>query len=152
MKKLLVSSILAFNALSVMAETITSDAFKYDSTIKAGTHTVSIVEKNDQKTLVVDGKPAFKIDSFQASLNYAFKIDSEDVVLLSLSEGGNACPAMYKLVLVSNPNITTKEFGTCSDIPKIIVEAHRLTFVFKKMSGKGTETFIYELGQIHPKK
>lgn len=134
------------------AEVVTSDSFKYADTLKVGNHTVAIVDKNDEKLLVVDGKPVLKIDSFQAFLNYSFKVGAEDLVLLSVSEGGNACPAMYQLVSVSEPKWHTKEFGTCSDIPKITVDTNKLTFVFKKMSGKGTETWIYENGKLSTKK
>lgn len=54
------------------------------------------------------------------------------VAVLSVSEGGNACPAMFRIAYTdaSGKYVLTKEFGDCSDIPTIIFEEKQVTLRF----------------------
>jgi len=55
-----------------------------------------------------------------------------EVAVLSVSEGGNACPAMFRIAYpgASGKYVLTDEFGDCSDIPTIIFEEKQVTLRF----------------------
>lgn len=56
-----------------------------------------------------------------------FEFNNKDVVLL-MDLGGTGCPAMYRLLTLSDAGVSaTDEFGTCSDLPEISVEGEVMT-------------------------
>lgn len=68
-------------------------------------------------------------------LNGFFNVGNRVLLIISLSEGGNACPAYYKIINIQDKqNITvTKEFGTCSDLIQARLEKNSLSITMPAM-------------------
>jgi hypothetical protein len=59
-----------------------------------------------------------------------------EVAVVSVSEGGNACPAMFRIAYpdAAGKYVVTKEFGDYSDIPPIIFEEKQVTLRFSRFA------------------
>ncbi|MDH5548209.1 MAG: hypothetical protein OEZ43_21805 [Gammaproteobacteria bacterium] len=68
-------------------------------------------------------------------LNGYFSVGDSTLIVISLTDGGNACPAFYKIIDVKNKNdiFITKEFGTCSDLIQANLDNDRLKITMPSM-------------------
>ncbi|MDH5548189.1 MAG: hypothetical protein OEZ43_21670 [Gammaproteobacteria bacterium] len=74
-------------------------------------------------------------------LNGFFTIGDSTLIIISVTDGGNACPAFYKIIDVKNRSdiVVTKEFGTCSDLIQAIPEDNRLKITMPSMHPSDSE-------------
>ncbi|MBC8135047.1 MAG: hypothetical protein H8F28_04065 [Fibrella sp.] len=64
--------------------------------------------------------------------SYNSRYEMGDTVVLSVAMGGNACPALFRVVHVKSATkyYITEEFGDCSEEPTVRAERERLEVVF----------------------
>jgi hypothetical protein len=92
--------------------------------------TLSIVrlgeETGMQLELRLKGKKVYAIEeSMSAGFVAQFRTyASGELIVMSVSEGGTACPAQFQIIRVEDAGkvSVTKEFGDCGDSPTIILE------------------------------
>lgn len=60
------------------------------------------------------------------------QLEMGEIVILSVSARGNACPALYRIIQLQSAEryVVTQEFGDCSDTPTVIQEPERITVRF----------------------
>ena len=88
---------------------------------------VRVGEETDLKMeLRLGGKKVLDVEAMYASFVAHFRglSDGGEVVVLSASEGGSACPAQFRIIRVEGPGraSVTDEFGDCSDSPTITLQ------------------------------
>jgi hypothetical protein len=114
-------------ALSAQGERKGGEAI--DSVLtKAGT--LAIVRFGEQTDmdleLHLNGKKVFDItEAMQASFVAQFRMYAAgEVVVMSVSEGGSACPAQFQIIKIEDAGkvSVTKEFGDCGDSPTITLD------------------------------
>lgn len=81
---------------------------------------------SDELTVVIQKTENARLHAYFSSSEIG------EVAVLSVSEGGNACPAMFRIAYpdASGKYVLTQEFGDCSDIPTIIFEEKQVTLKF----------------------
>lgn len=67
--------------------------------------------------------------------------------LLTVSSGGTACPAQYRLVDAATRQ-ATDAFGNCSDVPKVTQEGDGLLIDFPAFREAGAESYRFEAGRL----
>ena len=88
---------------------------------------VRIGEDTDMKMeLRLKGKKVYAIEgNMSAGFVAQFRTyASGELIVMSVSEGGSACPAQFHIIRVEDENkvSVTKEFGDCGDSPTITLE------------------------------
>jgi hypothetical protein len=87
-----------------------------------------------QNSQLIPESLAATIQGTENASLHAYFSSSEigDVAVLSVTSGGNGCPAMFRIAYPdsSGKYVVTKEFGDCSDIPTIIFEEKQVTVKF----------------------
>lgn len=138
--------------LAVTLMAVSSMAFAKDVT-KFPLGEISI-EDVTVEVKTAKGKTPIAIDesNMSVSVKKQFTNTAKDksLVLLQVSSGGNACPATYMVVEVNASGAvkSTKEFGTCSDIPEIKYTNDILTLKMPNMESKKSSLFKYENGVV----
>jgi len=102
---------------------------KVDSVLTAaGTLNIVRVDPDGGMTLELrlDGKKVADVDGMlYAGFEVHFRsLGGGEVVVMSVSEGGSACPAQFQIIRVEGAGkaSVTDEFGDCSDSPTITLE------------------------------
>ncbi|MDH5731933.1 MAG: hypothetical protein OEZ58_23360 [Gammaproteobacteria bacterium] len=64
-----------------------------------------------------------------------FTLNVSTLIVVSLTDGGNACPAFYKIIDVKKKNdiVVTEKFGTCSDLISAKLKNNRLQITMPAM-------------------
>jgi hypothetical protein len=115
---------------------------------KAVAGTFTATNKVDQHAILFDGKIVYKNDEcYLLSIKKVFSIQPEKVTLVEIDSGGTACPANYVFITAKSSGaiLLSKEFGNCSDIPKIIAKGEKITL---KFPGNPPETWTYQNGNV----
>mgnify|MGYP001160155867 FL=1 len=105
---------------------------------------------NQAPSLTIGGKLVHPIVSGNNSLQVV-KIfqDGDKDILVSESEGGTFCPALYNVTAVSKDGtVPTKFFGTCSDLVNISHEGKKTIIKVHGFNNKPDTTYIYESGSL----
>ncbi|MBC8142427.1 MAG: hypothetical protein H7Y38_13415 [Armatimonadetes bacterium] len=73
-------------------------------------------------------KEVMDVHVYSYNSQYAFG----DTVVLSTAQGGNACPALFRVVHIKEDGkvTLTEEFGDCSDIPTVMADGKGLRMTF----------------------
>jgi hypothetical protein len=72
-----------------------------------------------------------------------------NAILLMNSSGGTACPALYRLIMLTPSFINqTPEFGNCSDLPKVSTEGGKLKVTFQKFKSSEKLIYIYDGNEL----
>jgi hypothetical protein len=139
--------------LAVTLMAISSMAFAKDVT-KVPFGSVSIEDskvevKNTQgKSVVVPVDESYM--SVSVNGQYQNQAKDKSFVLFSQSSGGTACPAIYFVYEMdaAGNGKRSKDFGTCSDIPKVTQKDNSLILVMPELNGKKKVTYKYENGVV----
>ncbi|MDH5302121.1 MAG: hypothetical protein OEW58_12240 [Gammaproteobacteria bacterium] len=81
-----------------------------------------------------------------------FSVSDSLLIVIAVSDGGNSCPAMYKIIDVAlDDNVTiSEEFGTCSDLIKASVSGNKITFNVPEIhKGGGEKIWTYSDGGLN---
>jgi len=117
---------------------------------------VSNTKNELEKDLVLNKKTVASIEAYSASIEYKFKIDDKDVLLIGVGSGGNACPANYMFATISPAGkfSKTEEFGNCSDIPTVKYDDKSITVSLPSGGGRRskTESWTYLNGNVQKQK
>jgi len=99
----------------------------------------------DTKALSLAGHVVYDQADYMLSIEKTFDFSGKTVVLLSMSSGGNLCPAYYRFLTVqTGGNVSfTDEFGTCSNSHEISVMQEEITITLPDMRGRGDEAWKY---------
>lgn len=130
-----------------------SDGSKYFSITKSSfgspsdkTETFTTAKENH--SIVFGGKTVYqKDDCFSLDIEKVFSIGNSKVALIKVSSGGTACPATFVFITAksSGTPVISKEFGNCSDIPKIIAKGDKINLNFP---GNPPKTWTYQNGNV----
>ena len=95
--------------------------------------------------LKLDGRLVFDGNDAAVKVERSFNIDSRTVVLLSISDGGTACPAVFRFLSISADGriITSDEFGTCSDLPKVTAGQTSVMVSMPNLDGKDQSSWMF---------
>jgi hypothetical protein len=70
-------------------------------------------------------------------------------VLVAEAPGGNGCPEMYRAIdLSAAVPIVSRVFGTCSDVPSVVVTNGALTTTMPGMNGKANIVYRFANGAL----
>jgi hypothetical protein len=68
-----------------------------------------------------------------------------NAVLLMNSSGGTACPAVFRWLLVLPNSISqTPEFGTCSDLPRVLLKSGKLIVRLPSFVESRDTVFVFD--------
>jgi len=115
----------------------------------AGNVTISAVNSKDgmpMKIIALSGKKIYSLDDFYLEIERVFDYpDKSTVLLIAASSGGIACPAQYRFLSIRADGSTslTDKFGTCSDVPTIMLSNDKITVTLPDMLGRGNEVWMY---------
>jgi hypothetical protein len=85
--------------------------------------------------------------SLSFARNLAYK--NGNAVLLLNNSGGTACPVQYRWVILTPKSIKqTPEFGSCSDLPKVIIKNKKLIVILPDFKSAPKSVVIYDGGKI----
>jgi hypothetical protein len=154
------SMALALSPLVHAAETtINHEKFLYADKVDTvgGAFAIVTNKKNEfAKDFVLNKKTVASVEAYNATIEYKFKIDDKDVVLIGVSGGGNACPANYMFATISSAGkfSKTEEFGNCSDIPTVKYDDKSISVSLPSGGGRKIkmETWTYENGKVDKQK
>lgn len=110
--------------------------------------TSTFTTAKDGYAILYNGKIVYKNDEcLSLSIKKIFSIGTDKVALVMINSGGTACPATYVFITAktSGTPVLSKEFGNCSDIPKIIKTDSKITL---KFPGNPPETWTYQNGNV----
>jgi len=97
--------------------------------------------------ILFNGKIIYKNDDNSLFIKKEFSIGTDKVALIEISSGGTACPAEYVFTTVKGDGTfsSSAEFGTCSDIPKIVAKGNMITV---KLPGNPPGSWTYQNGKV----
>jgi hypothetical protein len=134
---------------------ITSNNFLDAKTIKTigGNLALKEIGKDDGKyDLIINGKRVTTIEERNVSFEYKFSLAGTDVILISLSSGGNGCPANYRFATVTQGGkvAVSDEFGNCNDDPQVAADPTKIVVSLRSGQGRRikTETWTYMSGTV----
>jgi hypothetical protein len=97
--------------------------------IQTGAGTLALVRTGEatdlEMELCLNGKKVLDVQAMYAGFKAHFReLESGEVVVMWVSEGGSACPAQFRLVRVVGEGKVeaTEDFGDCSDSPTITLQ------------------------------
>jgi len=130
-----------------------SDGSKYFRITKSSmgspsVKTNSFTTANENHAVVFGGKTVYQNDDcYSLAIEKVFSIGTDKVGLIGVSSGGTACPKTYVFITVkgSGAPLVSKEFGNCSDIPKIAAKGDKITLSFP---GNPPEMWTYQAGNL----
>ena len=98
--------------------------------LQMGAGTLALVRTGEpvdlQMELRLNGKKVLDAEAMYAGFKAHFReMETGEVVVMWLSEGGSACPAQFRLIRVEGAGRVslTDEFGDCSDSPDITLKS-----------------------------
>lgn len=93
--------------------------------------------------VVVDGQVIESESDDMFDMIYgSYDVAGTPIVLIQHSDGGTACPATFSAIILGSSITATKEFGSCSDIPKVSASGDQLIVNTPSMTGQGSEVDI----------
>jgi len=112
--------------------------------IRAGKLRIVETPTGDQ-VLLLNNKKLSSFTSMSVTVEQKYVIGDRDVVLLANNSGGMACPMQYVFVSASVQGDVrvSPEFGTCSDLIKVVQQGDKVTVSMPKMNGRGSASFAY---------
>lgn len=95
--------------------------------------------------LKLAGRVVFDASDSMISVEKSFTLEGKTVVLLSISDGGTACPAVYRILSIApdGRTFTSDEFGTCSDTPKVTAGQSSLMISMPNMDGNDDSSWMF---------
>ena len=97
--------------------------------VQTGAGTLALVRTGEptdlEMELRLNGKKVADVEAMYAGFKAHFReLESGEVVVMWLSEGGSACPAQFRLIRVLGEGkvSVTEEFGDCGDSPTITLQ------------------------------
>jgi len=104
-------------------------------------------QEYDAHKVLFNGKTIYKNDDNSLNIKKAFSVGADKVALIEIASGGTACPVTYVFATVKGDGTLSlsAEFGTCSDIPNIIVKGDKITV---KLPGNPPGTWTYQNGNV----
>ena len=126
------------------SQTKTNALIKRTGTFDSDVITVAGVVKQINNKPTLGGRSLIG-DEENAEVNAVFDAPGETTLLLSIGGMGSSCPSLYMfLTLKSDGSILkTDTFGTCSDIPKVVIFNNLISVSMSKMNGDGEDTWTY---------
>jgi hypothetical protein len=134
--------------------TINSDGSKYFEISKSSLGVTGnnadglFTTAKENHAILFKGKRVYQNDEcFSLGIKKVFSIGTDKVALVEVSSGGTACPSTYVFITAKSSGVPllSKEFGNCSDIPKIIAKGEKITL---KFPGNPPETWTYQNGNV----
>lgn len=108
---------------------------------------VAVVKENggSPSILKLSGRVVFDGSDSAIKIEKTFAIEGKTLVLLSISDGGTACPAIYRILSIAPDSriFTSDEFGTCSDLPKTSAGQASLMISMPNMDGKDESSWMF---------
>lgn len=97
---------------------------------------------SDDKVLQLNGKPAIPHVEGNNSLGFVAQVALKNHrAVLVQNNGGTACPATYRWVIVSDGSYTVSpEFGSCSDLAKVSTASGALVVTMPGFAGDSEPT------------
>lgn len=97
--------------------------------VRTGAGTLALVRTGEatdlQMELRLNDRKVLDVEAMDAGFKAHFReLESGEVVVMWLSEGGSACPAQFRVVRVVGEGkvSVTEEFGDCGDSPTITLQ------------------------------
>lgn len=93
----------------------------------------------------LNGRLVFDANDAAVKVEKSFTIEGRTVALLSISDGGTACPAVFRFLSIGADGriITSDEFGTCSDLPKVTAGQSSVMVSMPNMDGKDESSWMF---------
>jgi hypothetical protein len=83
--------------------------------------------------------------NFSLSFARNLKYKNGNAVLLLNNSGGTACPVQYRWLILTPDSINqTPEFGSCSDLPEVIIKNKKLIVIFPDFKAAPKSVVIYD--------
>jgi hypothetical protein len=103
---------------------------------KLGPATLEIVKPDEQTSQARIGDKVVAQD-YYVHIEQTFSAGGRGSAVLSISNGGNGCAALYEIVRVDAAGTiaATDRFGTCSDLAEIAGDAESITVRFAPIGG-----------------
>jgi hypothetical protein len=97
------------------------------------------------------GKDVFDAGDATVTVERSLVLEGKTVALLSLSDGGTACPALFRVLSIAPDGEvhTSEEFGTCSDTPRVTPGQTTMQISMPSLDGTGSSTWMYSSGTLH---
>lgn len=115
--------LLCVNAHAQEAQKETADS------IQTGAGTLALVRTGEATDLAMElrlnNRKVLDVEAMYAGFKAHFReLESGEVVVMWVSEGGSACPAQFRLIRVVGEGkvAVTEEFGDCGDSPTITLQ------------------------------
>jgi len=92
-----------------------------------------------ENMISLNGKTIWKNDiNFSVSFVKDFKMGNDEIFLIECSSGGVTCPSRYRFIILkdNNPPLLSKEFGNCSEEPKVEQIDQKVVITFPKTYDK----------------
>jgi len=112
------------------------------------TETTTFTTAKEDHAILYNGKIVYQNDEcLSLRIKKVFSIGTDKVALVEVASGGTACPATYVFITAktSGTPVLSKEFGNCSDTPKIASKGDKITL---KFPGNPPETWTYLNGNV----
>lgn len=117
---------------------------------------VVIAQREDKdgtgyQTLTLNGKTIYDQNDYLVFIQSAYDLpDGNTALLIMTSEGGNACPGMFRFITLQKEGLqsTTDSFGTCSDLSKVSMKDAQISVTLPDLQGRGVETWTYVQGGL----
>lgn len=131
--------------LPLVALLLAAPAAYANDSLDSAAGPVRVIGENPSRSLTVDGKTVTTEE--YAYINLVEKIGN--LILVSLSQGGNACAATFAWLDTSPGAVTmTNPFGTCSDYVEVTHDSETVTVTMPSMDGSvGKVAYVYD-GEI----
>jgi hypothetical protein len=108
---------------------------------------MAVAKANSENTseLKLNGRLVFDGSESTIRIEKTFAIEGKTAVLLAISDGGTACPAVYRILSISPDGriFTSDEFGTCSDLVKATAGKSSLMISMPNMDGKDESSWMF---------
>jgi hypothetical protein len=109
---------------------------------------LSIQQDDDGQFVSFNGKKVGALAAQILNIERRFELSDRDVFLFYIYRGGTACAGYYRFVTVNSQGpSTSKEFGSCSDLPEI-TQNGEVIIVQLPGFGEGKTEFSFENGLL----
>jgi len=115
---------------------------------KLGPATLEIVKPDEQTSQARIGDKVVAQD-YYVHIEQTFSAGGRGSAVLSISNGGNGCAAMYEVVSVDAAGAiaATDQFGTCSDLAEIAGDAEAITVRFAPVGGTDGQLYRWTVAK-----
>jgi hypothetical protein len=119
-----------------------------------GTHSIAVSwsPQDGVGTVIADDQAIGKIENTFITPEFLgpYQFDSSTVVFIGTSSGGTACAETFNAVTFNPKASLSQQFGTCSDIPAVLVAPHAVTLrVPYELNGDSYQETMIDASGVH---